>query len=107
MKVYKNFKIAGIEYYEALFVIEKMKVGDKLILKPEENIYDENAVEIYYEDKKLGYIPRSANYSIGVILRNGWDIFEAFVQKINRDELEIQVAVFVREKDDKRNNWFR
>ena len=36
MKVYKNFKIAGIEYYEALFVIEKMKVGDKLILKPGE-----------------------------------------------------------------------
>ena len=99
MKVYKNFNIAGIEYYEALFVIEKMKVGEKLILKPEEkNIYDEYAVEIYYEDKKLGYIPKSSNYSIGVILRKGWDIFEAFVQKIDRDNLDIQVAVFVREK---------
>ena len=98
MKVYKNFKIAGIEYYEALFVIEKIKVGDKLILKPEDNIYDEYAVEIYYEDKKLGYIPRSSNYSIGVILRKGWDIFDAYIQKINRDELEIQMAVFVREK---------
>ena len=98
MKVYKNFKIAGIEYYEALFMIEKIKVGDKLILKPEDNIYDEYAVEIYYEDKKLGYIPKSANYSIGVILRKGWDIFDAFVQKIDRNNLEIQVAVFVREK---------
>ena len=98
MKVYKNFKIAGIEYYEALFMIEKIKVGDKLILKPEDNIYDEYAVEIYYEDKKLGYIPKSANYSIGVILRKGWDMFDAYIQKINRDNLEIQVAVFVREK---------
>ena len=98
MKVYKSFKIAGIEYYEALFVIEKMKIGDRLILKPEKNIHDENAVEIYYKDKKLGYIPKSANYSISVILRKGWDIFDAFVQKIDRDNLDIQVAVFVREK---------
>ena len=98
MKVYKNFKIAGIEYYEAMFVIGKIKVGDKLILKAEDNIYDENAVEIYYKDKKLGYIPKSANYSIGVILRKGWDMFDAYIQKINRDNLEIQVAVFVRER---------
>ena len=98
MKVYKSFKIAGIEYYEALFVIEMMKVGDKLILKPEDNIYDEYAVEIYYEDKKLGYIPKSANYSIGVILRKGWDMFEAYIQKIDRDNLDIQVAVFVRKR---------
>jgi len=98
MKVYKNFKIAGIEYYEAMFVIGKIKVGDKLILKVEDNIYDENAVEIYYKDKKLGYFPKSANYSIGVILRKGWDMFDAYIQKINRDNLEIQVAVFVRER---------
>ena len=100
-KVYKSFEIAGIEYYEALFVINEMKVGDKLILKLEKNnIYDENAVEIYYKDTKLGYIPRSANYSIARIMNAGWDIFEAFVQKIDRDELTIQVAVFIRERND-------
>jgi len=98
-KVYKSFKIAGIEYYEALFVINEMKTGDKLILKPQPtNIHDENAVEIYYKDFKLGYIPRNSNYSISVLLNSGWDIFEAFVQKLDRDELDIQVAVFVREK---------
>ncbi len=101
MKVYKSFKIAGINYYEALFVINEIKIGDKLILKSEDNIYDENAVEIYYKDKKLGYIPKSANYSIGIILRKGWDIFECFVQRVDRDNLEIEVAVFVKERDDK------
>ena len=98
-KVYKSFVIAGIEYYEALFAVEKMRVGDELILKREhDNIYDENAVEIYYKDIKLGYIPRSANYSISKIMNAGWDIFDAYVQKIDRDELIIQVAVFVRKR---------
>ena len=98
-EVYKSFVIAGIEYYKALFVINEIKVGDKLILKTEpQNIHDENAVEIYYKDTKLGYIPRSANYSISKIINAGWDIFDAYVQKIDWDELIIQVAVFVRKR---------
>jgi len=104
MKVYKSFHIAGIEYYEALFVIEKMKIGEKVEFRLEDNIHDENAVAIYYKNKKLGYIPKNANYSIATILKAGWDIFDGFVQKINRDELEIQVAVFVRKRDDKRDS---
>ncbi len=97
MKVYKSFPVAGISYYEALFIIEQIKPGDKLILKPEGNIYDEHAVEIFYNDKKLGYIPKNSNYSISTILRNGWDIFDCYVQRIDRDGLNIDVAVFVRE----------
>jgi len=82
-RIYKNFKIAGIENYEALFAINEMKIGDKLILKSQliNNIHDENE-----------------NYSISVLLNAGWDIFDVYIQKINRDELDIQVAVFVREK---------
>jgi hypothetical protein len=100
-KVYKSFNIAGIEYYEALFTINELKVGDKLFLEAEpNNIHDENAVAIYYKDFKLGYIPRAANYSISVLLNASWDIFEAFVQKINRDNLEISVAVFVKNNKD-------
>jgi len=98
MKVYKNFYIAGIVYYEALFAIEQIKVGDKLELKPEDNIHDENAVEIYYKEKKLGYIPKNRNYSISVILRQGWDIFDAYVQRVDREALSIDVALFVKEK---------
>lgn len=97
-KVYKHFPVAGIAYYEALFAIEQIKVGDKLELKPEDNIHDENAVEIYYKEKKLGYIPKNRNYSISVILRQGWDIFDAYVQRVDREALSIDVALFVKEK---------
>ncbi len=98
-KVYKSFEVAGIEYYEALFAIEEMKVGDELILKREyNNIYDENAVEVYYKDIKLGYIPRSANYSIARIMDAGWDIFEAYIQALDKNNLKIKAAVFLEER---------
>jgi hypothetical protein len=82
-----------------LFVINELRNGEKLTLKVEpSNIHNENAVEIYCNNKKLEYIPKNANYSIVKILNAGWDIFECYVQKIDRDELIIQVAVFVRER---------
>ena len=96
-KVYKHFPVAGIAYYEALFAIEQIKVGEKLELKPEDNIYDEYAVEVYYKERKLGYIPKNSNYSISVILRQGWQIFEAYVQRVDREALSIDVALFVKE----------
>jgi len=99
MRVYKSFKIAGSEYYDALFVIDKLKQGQKLKLKLEpKNIHDENAVAIYYKKHKLGYIPRSANYLISQILKAGWKIFECYVQTIDKKTLEVNVAVFVRKK---------
>ena len=98
-KVYKSFDIAGLKYYEALFVISKLKVGQKLKLKPEpSNIYDEGAVAIYYKKRKLGYIPKNANYSISQILKAGWNIFECYIQTIDRENLAIGVALFVRER---------
>ena len=80
-------------------MIDKLKPGKKLKLKLEpKNIYDENAVAIYYKKYKLGYIPKNANYSIATIMKAGWKIFDCYVQKIDIDELIIQVAVFVRER---------
>ena len=63
MRAYKNFNVAGITYYEALFVINQIKVGDKVELRP-----------------------------------GGWDIFDVFIQRVDRDELEIDIAMFVRER---------
>ena len=52
--VYKNFYIAGIEYYESYKIQNKLKIGDKLRFKTEpQNRFDENAVEIYYKKYKL------------------------------------------------------
>jgi len=99
MKVYKNFHIAGLEYYDALFVIKNIQAGDKLKLVVEKNnIYDENAVEIYYKGYKLGYVPRSANYSISQTLKNGWNIYETFAQRVDKKNLKIDVAIFIKKR---------
>jgi hypothetical protein len=99
-KVYKSFKIAGIEYYEAFRVLEKLKPGVLLKLVPDEkNIYDEDAVCVYFQDTMLGYVPKTANYSISRILKAGWNIFEAYVQYVKPHEYEVYVAVFVRENE--------
>ena len=63
MRAYKNFNVAGITYYEALFMINQIKVGGKVELRP-----------------------------------GGWDIFDVFIQRVDRDELEIDIAMFVRER---------
>ena len=98
-KLYKSFRIAGLKYYDAIFIINKLKVGKKLKLKIEtNNIYDENAVEIYYKKYKLGYIPKTSNYSIATILKSGWNIFDCYIQKIDKPNLLIDVAIFVRKK---------
>ena len=96
--VYKNFYIAGLEYYESYKIQNKLKIGDKLKLKTEpQNRFDENAVEIYYKKYKLGYIPKRANYSIAQILNKGHNIFKAYIQNI--DENGIKIAVIIKKKD--------
>ncbi len=59
--------IAGYQYYQGEVIQHRIQPGDKLILRPEpENPYDNLAVEIYWKQHKLGYIPRRYN---GVIFQ--------------------------------------
>ena len=98
MKIYKSFVVAGFKYYGGFQVFDKLKAGKKLKLKLEEdNKYDDNAIEVYYKKVKLGYIPKYQNYSISQILKNGHNIFEAYVQMID-EKKNIVVAIVIKEK---------
>ena len=64
---FSDFHIAGFTYYDGVDVFEKLKIGKELLLKAEpENRYDPEAVAIYYQDKKIGFVPRSENGVIRV-----------------------------------------
>ena len=59
-----NFSIAGWQYYQGEQVLQSLRRGEVVILKPEpNNRYDPNAIEIFIErnqvEVKLGYVPRS------------------------------------------------
>lgn len=97
---YKNFHVAGFSYYEGVLVFNKLKIGTELQLKAEpDNKYDPLAVAIYLGEHKLGYVPRSANYSLSKILIAGHNLFETRVQYIDKTALpedQLGVVVFLK-----------
>jgi hypothetical protein len=94
--------IAGFTYYDGLDVIKYLELGTQVNLKSEsDNPYDPNAVAIYYEDTKLGFIPRVKNHTISQLLYFGNDdLFEARINCCHPDEdPENQFRIVVKIKD--------
>lgn len=61
--------IAGFQYYEGEKIWNYLKKGEILKLKREQtNPYDEKTIEIYWKNKKLGYIPRVDNSVIAQLM---------------------------------------
>jgi hypothetical protein len=97
---FDHFFIAGFTYYEGVMAFEQMKIGTELNIKLEPgNKHDSKAVAIYFNEYKLGYVPRANNKAVYAILKSGVDILEARVQTLSPDmppEQQIQVVVFSR-----------
>lgn len=96
---YKSMFIAGFKYYEGAFVFKDLSVGTRLqMIADPKNQYDDNAVELHFKNTKLGFIPRSQNYSISKLLIAGHDVFEAVVQQVSPDEnpdKQIRVGIYI------------
>ena len=93
-----NFHIAGFGYWEGCEAFRQLKIGTKLeLVREADNQFDPYAVAIYYEDYKLGYIPRGSNHDISKYLDMGLeDIYEVRVTRITPDvHPEQQVEVIV------------
>lgn len=94
--------IAGLQYYEVLEVWKKLEIGQPLELIPEpDNRYDEHAVIVAFGDKKLGYLPRSQNKAISLLLQAGHDAYEARIQSLyshNPMYERIEICLRVKEK---------
>ena len=104
-----NFNIAGFTYWEGCMAIADLKVGSQLRLVREcENKFDPNAVAIYFNEHKLGFIPRGENELIAKFMDLGYGkIFECRVQRISLDahpEKQVAVVVFLKEADKAYNN---
>ena len=90
--------IAGYAYYHGEKVIGMLKPGLKLDLKREpENPYDNKAIAIYFENHKLGFIPRVNNKVIANIMDQKMPVF-AKILKINPgnevwDKVEVEVVM--------------
>ncbi|MDD6730760.1 MAG: HIRAN domain-containing protein [Eggerthellaceae bacterium] len=86
-RLYADFKVAGMRYYDGLLVLGEMKPGDEIALVPEfDNHYDDNAIALYYHDRMIGYVPRAVNAIPAQLLRFGHsDVFECRVLAVDTD----------------------
>lgn len=82
-----HFDIAGFTYYEGVLAFQELTIGVQLQLKlEEENKFDARAVAIYYNEFKLGFVPRSENRIFYKLLKVGIDCIEVRVQRISKKE---------------------
>jgi hypothetical protein len=101
---FKSFYIKGFSYYAGAEAFTQLEIGSQITLQLEsDNHYDENAIALYNEDYKLGYVPRESNSSIAKLLKAGYDIFTGVIQQIDKSEYpdqQIRVGVFINHNDE-------
>lgn len=62
--------VAGFQFYQGNTIINQLQKGQRLTLKAQfNNRHDENAIEVYCDDVKLGYVPRMDNLIPANLLR--------------------------------------
>ena len=67
--VVQQSPIAGFQYYEGEHVFHLLRLNTPLQLKRDlKNTYDKNAVAIYAQGKKLGFVPRADNTAVAQML---------------------------------------
>ena len=72
-KYIDSFHLAGFEYYDGLDIIDELTIGTKVSLNLEtDNPHDPNAIAIYYDMYKLGYVPANHNLALATYLYYGY-----------------------------------
>jgi hypothetical protein len=104
-KHFLHCSIAGFTYHEGPVVFNGLQIGTALRLVAEpENPYDHDAIALYLDEYKLGYIPRSENKTLSLFFKQGYgDIFEAFVNRVAADEdpeNQIGITVYLKGKNE-------
>lgn len=94
-----NFNIAGFSFYDGVMCFDELKIGKKLSLQLEENNgYDKRAVAIYFNEFKLGFVPRAENRIFYKLLKVGLNCIDMRVQMVDsteHPEVQIRVVAFL------------
>ncbi|WP_416207831.1 HIRAN domain-containing protein [Enterococcus sp. HY326] len=99
---FSDFHLAGFAYWEGIHVAEELNWGKPVTLQAEpDNPHDPEAVAVYYQDKKIGYVPRGKNQVLSQFLYYGYgEMFEAFIQAVNKEshpERQFRVVVMLKD----------
>lgn len=77
--------LAGYQYHRAQGVWSFLRVGEGLrLVREPQNPHDANAIAVYFKNDRLGYVPRSENRALAVMMDHG-EQFLAHVARLNND----------------------
>ncbi|MBM6907337.1 HIRAN domain-containing protein [Collinsella intestinalis] len=99
-RVLATFYIAGFQFGEGALVLDALKPGMRLQMVAEhDNPHDSSAIALYFEGKRLGYIPADHNELFAVMMHYGHaDAFECVVQQVAPERSpwhQVRAAVYV------------
>ncbi|MGI6756101.1 MAG: HIRAN domain-containing protein [Atopobiaceae bacterium] len=92
--------VAGFSHWYGAEVFSQLEPGTQLKLKSQpDNPFDPYAVEVYYKDVKLGYVPKACNGEISILMYFGHaDVLEARVLAIYKEkhpEQQVSMGIYV------------
>ncbi len=101
-----TFFIAGFQHWDGALVLNELKPGMPvdLIAEPE-NPYDPEAVALFHQGVKLGYVPASQNSLLSLLSFYGHGgILEARILQVKPDAdpwEQVRIGVFVKDVREK------
>lgn len=91
--------VEGFRHYEGMQLLDSMKAGDLLALVREpENAYDDCAIALHLQGKKIGYIPASVNEMLSYLLDSDALSLFAVITHLEEDSQpweNVAIAVYV------------
>jgi len=90
--------VAGFQYYDGEKVWQNLAIGDAVqLVRQPDNKHDEYAIEVYWKDRKLGYVPRVANRTLAQMLDRGETLTAKIANRQSADNpwerLEIEIGL--------------
>lgn len=91
--IYDNY-VKGTNHYQYPKVGKHLKPNMLLQLQREENLYHAFAIEVYWQEHKLGYLPAYENIVLANMLDHGVETTAA-AHKVNHDQLHDGLSIKV------------
>ncbi len=109
-KVYlKQFFVRGFQYYEGPKCIDEInKSGLIELVREPENTVDKRAIALYFNKKKIGFVPRESNKTISILMDTDLLEFHAEITNIEPEAdhwEQIRVAIYALKEIKNNEDW--
>lgn len=95
-----SFHIRGFQHWDGALVLDRLTPGMQLSLISEpDNPFDSQAIAIYCDDTKLGYVPAERNEMLALLSFYGHaNVFEARILQVDKEAEpwnQVRVGIYV------------